>query len=113
MTAADEVFAALASPTRRDVLALLRDGPQPVHALAAHFAIRRPSLSEHLKVLKDAGLVVESRHGRERHYALDATPLREIAGWLTPYEQFWRHRLGALADYLDQESHERTEHHQG
>lgn len=102
MSGTDQVFAALANPTRRDVLALLRDGPQPVHALAAHFTMRRPSLSEHLKVLKDAGLVVESRHGRERHYRLEALPLREIAHWLTPYEQFWRQRLGALADFLDE-----------
>jgi DNA-binding transcriptional ArsR family regulator len=111
MSDADGVFAALANPTRRDVLALLRDGPQPVHALAEHFAMRRPSLSEHLKVLKDAGLVVETRHGRERHYRLEGAPLGEVARWLTPYEHFWRTRMKALADLLDDERDEKHEEH--
>ncbi|MDT0270753.1 metalloregulator ArsR/SmtB family transcription factor [Streptomyces sp. DSM 44915] len=93
----DAVFAALASPVRRAVLTLLRErGAQPVHVIAAEFAMRRPSVSEHLKVLLACGLLTETRHGRERHYALRPEPLREVAAWLTPYEQFWRQRLGAL-----------------
>lgn len=71
----DRLFAALANGTRREVLRLLRDeGPQPVQALADHFAMRRPSLSEHLKVLREAGLVSEERAGRQRIYRLEATP---------------------------------------
>jgi DNA-binding transcriptional ArsR family regulator len=58
-------------------------------------------VSEHLKVLKDAGLVVERRRGRQRLYQLQAGPLREVADWLTPYERFWRSRLTALRDLLD------------
>src|SRR5690349_1730793 len=69
-----DVFAALASPVRRDLLRLLLIGPQPVNALAAHFAMRRPSVSEHLKLLKDAGLVTEERVGRQRVYQLRAEP---------------------------------------
>jgi hypothetical protein len=52
-------------------------------------------------VLKDAGLVVERRHGRQRLYQLQAAPLREVADWLTPYERFWRERMTALRDLLD------------
>lgn len=71
----DRLFAALANGTRREVLRLLRDeGPQPVQALADHFAMRRPSLSEHLKVLREAGLVSEERAGRQRIYRLEAAP---------------------------------------
>ncbi|MEU3117879.1 MULTISPECIES: helix-turn-helix transcriptional regulator [Micromonospora] len=97
-----DVFAALANPTRREVLRLLRDeGEQPVQRLADRFEMRRPSLSEHLRVLKDAGLVIERPVGRQRVYALRPEPLREVADWLTPYERFWRQRLAGLGDVLD------------
>ncbi|WP_240654327.1 metalloregulator ArsR/SmtB family transcription factor [Streptomyces sp. AcE210] len=98
----DRLFAALANGTRREVLRLLRDeGPQPVQALADHFAMRRPSLSEHLKVLREAGLVSEERAGRQRIYRLEAAPLAEVQDWLHPYERFWRGRLKGLAELLD------------
>ena len=97
-----DVFGALANPTRREVLRLLRErGEQPVQELAAHFDMRRPSLSEHLRVLRDAGLVVERPVGRQRLYSLRPEPLRELADWLTPYERFWRTRLAGLRDVLD------------
>ncbi|WP_052424247.1 ArsR/SmtB family transcription factor [Nonomuraea candida] len=108
---ADHVFTALASPARRELLRLLRDeGDQPAGRLAERFDMSRPSVSEHLKVLKDAGLVAESRKGRERHYRLEAAPLMELRDWLGPYERFWRERLtalGALLDEIDDETDER------
>ncbi|MEU8982449.1 ArsR/SmtB family transcription factor [Streptomyces sp. NPDC058246] len=98
----DRLFAALANATRREVLRLLRDeGPQPVQALADHFDMRRPSLSEHLKVLRESGLVSEERAGRQRIYRLEAAPLAEVQDWLHPYERFWRDRLKGLGDLLD------------
>jgi DNA-binding transcriptional ArsR family regulator len=96
-----DVFAALASPARRSLLRLLLDGPKPVHELAEHFAMSRPSVSEHLRLLRDAGLVSEQRDGRRRLYRLEAAPFAEVADWLTPYERFWRGRLASLADVLD------------
>jgi len=100
--AEDRLFAALANATRREVLRLLRDeGPQPVQALADHFDMRRPSLSEHLKVLREAGLVSEERSGRQRIYRLEAVPLAEVQDWLHPYERFWRDRLKDLGGLLD------------
>lgn len=101
-----DVFAALASPVRRDLLRLLLTGPQPVNALAAHFAMRRPSVSEHLKLLKDAGLVTEERVGRQRVYRLRVDPLRQVADWLSPYESFWRAKLRDLSDLLDKDDHD-------
>jgi DNA-binding transcriptional ArsR family regulator len=99
-----DVFAALANPTRRELLGLLLSrGPLPVQELAAHFAMSRPSVSEHLKVLKDAGLVHEQRNGRQRHYHLDAEPLLSVSRWLTPYERFWREKLTNLRALLDEE----------
>ncbi|PGH41085.1 transcriptional regulator [Micromonospora sp. WMMA1996] len=98
-----DVFAALANPTRRELLRLLREeGEQPVQRLADRFDMRRPSLSEHLRVLKDAGLVTEQPVGRQRFYALRPEPLRELADWLTPYERFWRSRLAGLREVLDE-----------
>ncbi len=100
-----DVFAAVASPARRKLLELLLDrGPQPVQELADQFAMRRPSVSEHLRVLKDAGLVTEEKAGRRRLYRLRAEPLQEVATWLTPYEQFWRAKLANLRDLLDEQS---------
>jgi DNA-binding transcriptional ArsR family regulator len=99
-----DVFAALANPTRRELLRLLLDrGPQPVQRLASHFDMRRPSVSEHLKVLRDAGLISERRSGRQRLYQLEPLPLREVRDWLTPYERFWREKLASLRDLLDEE----------
>ncbi|MEU5012701.1 metalloregulator ArsR/SmtB family transcription factor [Streptomyces sp. NPDC021749] len=101
-TDADRVFAALANATRREVLRLLREGgPQPVQQIAEHFAMRRPSLSEHLKVLREAGLVSEERAGRQRIYRLEAAPLSEVQEWLGPYERFWRAKLAGLGELLD------------
>lgn len=64
--------------------------------------MRRPSLSEHLRVLKEAGLVVEQPAGRQRLYSLRPEPLREVVDWLTPYERFWRGRLTRLREVLSQ-----------
>jgi DNA-binding transcriptional ArsR family regulator len=99
---ADHVFTALANPARRELpRLLLEEGGQPAGRLAERFDMSRPSVSEHLKVLKDAGLVAETRKGRERHYRLEAAPLMELRDWLTPYERFWRERLTALDALLD------------
>ncbi|NEE03812.1 ArsR/SmtB family transcription factor [Phytoactinopolyspora halotolerans] len=101
-TLTDDVFAALASPARRELLRLLLDGPRTVNDLASHFDMRRPSVSEHLKILRDAGLVSERKVGRERHYQLEAEPLMELQEWLHPYERFWRARAKALRDVLEE-----------
>jgi DNA-binding transcriptional ArsR family regulator len=104
-----DVFAAVASPARRRLLQLLLDrGPQPVQELADEFAMSRPSVSEHLKVLKDAGLVTEEKAGRQRLYRLRPEPLAQVAAWLTPYEQFWREKLVNLRDLLDSDEEPRN-----
>jgi DNA-binding transcriptional ArsR family regulator len=101
-TTEDRIFAALASPVRRQVLHLLREqGPRPVTDLAGHFDMARPSFSEHLRVLREAGLVRERRAGRLRVYRLEAEALTEVQRWLHPFEEFWRERLTRLSDVLD------------
>jgi DNA-binding transcriptional ArsR family regulator len=97
------VFAALASPVRREVLRVLREeGPQSVQDLASGFEMARPSFSEHLRVLREAGLVSERKEGRQRFYRLEAIPLAELQDWLSPYERFWRERMSELGKLLDE-----------
>lgn len=95
------VFDAIASPVRRALLDALTEGPLPVHDLAAGFTISRPAVSQHLRVLKDASLVAEERVGKERRYRLNPAPLRDVDNWVGHYERFWRDRLLALHDVLD------------
>lgn len=98
-----DVFAVLANPVRREILALLRDGPHAVNDLAANFELGRPAVSEHLQVLRRAGLVREEPRGQHRYYHLAAGPLAEVEAWLHPFERFWRTRLHTLRDVLDEE----------
>lgn len=101
---AADVFAVLANPVRREILTLLRDGPRAVNDLAGHFALGRPAVSEHLQVLRRAGLVREERRGQHRYYHLDAEPLAQVDDWLHPFERLWRQRLRSLRDVLDEEN---------
>jgi len=98
-----EVFAAIAHPVRRRILDLLSERERPVNDLARYFGVSRPAVSQHLRILLDAGLVTESRHGRERRYRLIPQPLAEVSAWLAHYERFWQDRLQKLGDYLDTE----------
>jgi DNA-binding transcriptional ArsR family regulator len=83
-------FAALADPTRRAILARLAEGEATVTELAEPFPMSTQAVSHHLKVLERAGLVTRSRDAQLRPARLAAAPLREAAGWLGGYEQFWR-----------------------
>ncbi|MFG2947154.1 ArsR/SmtB family transcription factor [Streptomyces adustus] len=98
-----DVFAVLANPVRRRLLERLREGPCSASELAAMFELGRPAVSEHLAVLRGAGLVREEPRGRHRFYHLQADRLAEVGEWLHPFEQYWRQRLEALADLLDEE----------
>ncbi|MCL2516115.1 MAG: metalloregulator ArsR/SmtB family transcription factor [Microbacteriaceae bacterium] len=98
---ATDPFTALANPTRRRILNELREQPRPAGELAALFELSRPSVSEHLAVLRDAALVGEQRSGRQRIYRLTAQPLAQVDAWLHPFERYWRDRLTDLAIFLD------------
>jgi DNA-binding transcriptional ArsR family regulator len=97
-----EVFQALADPTRRAILALLRQGSQPVGSIARDFPISRPAISKHLRVLRDAELVTEVKVGRNRLYELNAGPLRNVDDWLAHYRHMWQHQLSNLKRYVEQ-----------
>ena len=97
-----DVFRAIADPTRRAILDRLRAGPANAGALAADFRQTRPAISKHLKVLRESRLVSEERVGRERVYSLDALPLQRAAGWMEGYRSFWQSSLGRLKRYLEE-----------
>lgn len=100
----DAVFGALANPVRRRLLELLAEGPRTAGALAGEFDLSRPAVSEHLGVLRRAALVREEPAGRQRTYHLAAEPLAEVGRWLSPFERYWRDRLLALSDLLEEEA---------
>jgi DNA-binding transcriptional ArsR family regulator len=96
-------FHALADPTRRAVLDLLRRGAQPAGNIAEAFPVSRPAISKHLRHLRKARLVVETRSGRHRVYQLNAEPLRAVSAWVEQYRQFWEMNLNSLKSFVEEE----------
>jgi DNA-binding transcriptional ArsR family regulator len=91
---------ALADPTRRHIVELLADGERSAGELAGEFAVSRPAVSRHLRVLRETGLVQARERGTQRLYSLDPTPLEELDAWLSRYRGFWAQRLEALETQL-------------
>jgi DNA-binding transcriptional ArsR family regulator len=101
------VFGALADPTRREILRVLRQGDATVGELAAPFAMSQPAISKHLKVLEQAGLITRTRRATARLSHLEAEPLREAVGWLMDYRAYWGESFDRLDDLLDELEDER------
>jgi DNA-binding transcriptional ArsR family regulator len=96
-----DAFRAIADPTRRAILDRLRAGPANAGTLAADFRSSRPAVSKHLRVLREARLVVDTKIGRERVYAVNPVPLQAVAGWLEGYRAFWQASLTQLKRNLE------------
>jgi DNA-binding transcriptional ArsR family regulator len=94
------IFAALADPTRRAILARLASGEASVTELAEPFPMSMPAISKHLKVLERAGLIAKSREAQWRLCRLEAAPLREVASWMEPYRRFWDESFSRLDGHL-------------
>lgn len=98
----DRVFLALANPVRRELLEILFRQPLSAGELSERFELSRPAVAEHLKVLREAGLVADEPRGRHRIYHLTAEPLAQLGEWLHPFETFWRARLTRLAEVAEE-----------
>jgi DNA-binding transcriptional ArsR family regulator len=94
-------FEVLAEPRRRQILDLLRGGERPVGELVDKLTLTQPTVSKHLRVLREAGLVEVRHDAQRRWYRLRPEPLAEIDSWLAPYRQLWTASLDALERHLD------------
>ena len=103
MQRSDAVFRAIADPTRRRILGLLRAEPQSVGALAGNFRMSRPAISKHLRLLRSAGLVTTRKRGTTQVCRLNAKPLRAVDDWLHDYQVFWHATLQNLKTYMEHE----------
>lgn len=97
----DAAFHALADQTRRAVLDLLRQGSRPAGEIARAFPVSRPAISKHLRVLRQARLVLEHRRGRHRFYQLCPEPLEAVDQWLERYRLFWNTKLKNLKAFVE------------
>ena len=97
----NDVFHAIAHPARRAMLTALRRGELSASELAEPFDVSAPAISQHLRVLEDAGLVAARRAGRSRIYKLDPKPLRDVVAWADEFAAYFDGRLDALGAYLD------------
>ena len=96
------VFAALADPTRRAILARLASGDADVSELMRPFDLRQPTISKHLSVLERAGLVMRTREAQRRPRTLVAVPLKDVADWIDPFRRFWEQKFASLDGYLEE-----------
>ena len=95
-----DVFNAISHRARRQMLDLLTGAERAVGDISAHFEMSRPAVSQHLKILLEAGLVTERRHGRERRYRLEAEQLSPVRDWIAHYERFWDDHFQRLQNHL-------------
>jgi DNA-binding transcriptional ArsR family regulator len=95
-------YAALAEPSRRRILDLLRERERTVNELVERIGLSQPGVSKHLKVLREAGLVAARPDGKRRFYGLRPAPLAELADWLEPYREHWDAQLDALERHLEE-----------
>jgi DNA-binding transcriptional ArsR family regulator len=99
-----DVYAAIADQTRRRILQLLVNTEMSVNEIAEGFAVTRPAISQHLGVLRDAGLVTYRKDGRTRFYRAQTAPLGEVIDWLSYFDHFWTNGIARLSRYLDEET---------
>jgi len=94
---------ALSEPHRMAIVAMLADGERPAGDFVNALPVSQPTVSKHLSVLRQAGLVSMRKDANRRLYALNPAPLAELDAWLAPYRRFWTNRLDALEAHLDKE----------
>ncbi len=105
----DVVFRAIADPTRREILKLLRHGRLTVGEIAANFRTSRPAISKHLRLLRTAGLVVSSKDGTASVCGLNPKPLKTVNDWLEDYRALWRESLRNLKRYVEEAPSQKKE----
>jgi DNA-binding transcriptional ArsR family regulator len=105
----DAVFRAIADPTRREILKLLRQGRLTVREIAANFQISRPAISKHLRLLRKASLVVSYKDGTASICGLNPKPLKTVNNWLEDYRALWGESLRSLKRYIEEPQNQKKE----
>ncbi|KOS05512.1 ArsR family transcriptional regulator [Flavobacterium akiainvivens] len=95
-----DVFQAIADPTRRGILMLLATQAMTPNALAEQFETSRQAVSKHINILQECGLVKAEQSGREIHYSLEVTKMKEVDAFLEPFRKLWANRFDQLDDLL-------------
>ena len=98
-----DVFQAIADPTRREILGLLKGQELTLNAVAENFSISRPAISKHIRILRECGLVRVQQRGRERYCQVHLERLKPVADWAEQYRVFWNRKLDALGEFLEKE----------
>ena len=96
-----DVFQAIADPTRREIINLLSKQTLNLNGIADYFDSSRPTISQHIKILTECGLINIQKQGRERYCQIKWKPLNEVALWLSPYQKHWEDKLDSLGLYLE------------
>lgn len=97
-----QTFAALANNTRRAILERLAEGEATVNELAEPFSMSLPAISKHIRVLEDAGLIIQGKKAQYRPCTIDVTPLKEISTWTDQYRHIWEASFDRMDDYINQ-----------
>ena len=97
-----DVFQVIADPVRRDIIELVANGPMPINEIAKNFQISRPAVSKHIKILKECGVIVITKDGRERFCEIQAKSLIPVTNWVGQYRSLWEDKLDSFSDYLNQ-----------
>lgn len=99
----NDIFQAIADPTRRKLLQLLAEKEMPVTVISKHFPMSRTAVSKHLRILSESKLVSVKKAGREKLYKLQPDALLEIKDWLSFFEQFWDNKISMLQHFVEKE----------
>ncbi len=101
-----EVFRALADPTRREIIELLADEPKSIGALVDQFEMTRAAVAKHLHILEGSGIITVTPNGRERINNLNPAAMRPVADWLAAFDRFWDDRLAKLKTAIEEDTHD-------
>ena len=104
-----DAFNAVAEPRRREILTYLAGTEQPVGAIVAALGLPQPSISKHLRVLHDVGLVRMRCHGRQKLYRTNAEAIRPLHEWTSTFERYWRHQLDRIKELAERKTNEQPD----
>lgn len=105
-----DVFQAISDPTRREIINLIARESMNLNAIAEHFDVTRPAISNHIKILNECGIVSIEQVGRERYCKIQPETLREVSDWIGQYQDLWEQKIDSFEKYLYQLKSKRQKH---